>query len=366
MVPLSSRPRAAWLLGLALLALAGCSKEEEGVRHYLAPRVSSDAALAGLNKVRLLAAVVPHDKETFFFKLVGPTEAVSARKEQFETFLRSVRFTGKEDKPVEWQLAEGWKEEPGNQVRFATIRLGAKDEPLEITVNRFPGTGGDFLANVNRWRRLDLGRGPIDEQDLPKAVTDLKIDGKDVKLVDMTGPGGKGMQRPPMAGHPPIPSGKTAGTSPAARRPANFKYDKPAGWQEDNVRRSAFAPDLAFNVKDGNQEARVTVFRQAGDLLANVNRWRTGELKLPALSQAEVERLRQRIEVDGQPADFVDLVNADAPGHPRVLGVVLPRRDAIWTLTMRGPAELLEKQKPAFEAFVKSVRFAGGTGAADE
>ena len=50
-------------------------------------------------------------------------------------------------------------------------------------------------------RRLDLGRGPIDEQDLPRAVTDLKIDGTDVKLVDMTGPGGKGMQRPPMAGH---------------------------------------------------------------------------------------------------------------------------------------------------------------------
>lgn len=360
MVSLSSRLRAAWLLlGLALLPLAGCAREEEGVQHYTAPRVSSDAALAGLNKVRLLAAVVPHDKETFFFKLVGPAEAVAAHKDQFETFLRSVHFTGKEDKPVEWQLAEGWKEEPGNQVRFATIRLGTKDEPLDITVTRLPPS--DFLANVNRWRRLDLGRGPIDEQDLPKAVTDLKVDGKDVKLVDMTGPGGKGMQRPAMpSGHPPVPSGRRP--APAA---TNFKYDKPAGWQEDNTRRSAFAPDLAFNVKDGDQSARVTVFRQAGDLLANVNRWRTGDLQLPALIQAEVERLRQRIEVDGQPADFVDLVNADAPGHPRVLGVVAPRRDAIWTFTMKGPAELLEKQKPAFEAFVKSVRFAG-RGAADE
>ena len=146
------------------------------------------------------------------------------------------------------------------------------------------------------------------------------------------------------------------------------KYDKPADWQEDNTRRSAFAPDAAFTVRDGNQSARVTVFRQAGDLLANVNRWRTLDLKMPELSPAEVERLprRQRIEVDGQAADFVDLLNADAPNHPRVLGVVLPRRGTIWTFTMKGPAELLEKQKPAFEAFVKSVRFAGGTGAADE
>ena len=67
MLPLSSRPRAAWLLlGLALLAPAGCGKEDEGVRHYLAPRVSSDAALAGLNKVRLLAAVVPHESADDF------------------------------------------------------------------------------------------------------------------------------------------------------------------------------------------------------------------------------------------------------------------------------------------------------------
>jgi hypothetical protein len=357
MVPLSSRPRPAWLLlGLALLPLGGCAREEEGVRRYLAPRVNSDAALAGLNKVRLLAAVVPQEKETFFFKLVGPTEAVAARKDEFEKFLRSLRFTGKEDKPVEWQLPEGWKEEPGNEVRLATIRLGTKDEPLEVTVNRFPGTGGGFVANVNRWRRLDLGRGPVEEQDLPRAVTDLKIDGKDAKLVDMTGPGGKGMQRPPMAGHPPIPAARP----PAAR----LQYVKPAGWQEAEPR-GGITPEAAFTVSDGGRSARVTVFRQNGDLLANVNRWRSLDLKMPPLSRAEVDRLRQRSEVDGQPADFVDLLNADAPDHPRVLGVVLPRRDAVWTFTMKGPTELLEKQKPAFEAFVKSVRFAG-RGAADE
>ncbi len=358
MLSLSSRPRAAWLLlGLALLPLAGCSKEEEGVRHYLAPRVSSDAALAGFNKVRLLAAVVPHDKETFFFKLVGPTEAVAAHKDDFESFLRSVRFTGKEDKPVQWQLPEGWKEEPGNQVRFATIRLGTKEEPLEITVNRLPRS--DFLANVNRWRRLDLGRGPIDEQDLPRAVTDLKFDGTDVKLVDMTGPGGKGMQRPAMpSGHPPVP---------AARPPANrLQYEKPAGWQEADTRGAAFRPEAAFTASDGGQSGRVTVFALRGDLLSNVNRWRRQDLHQPDLDAAQLDRLRQRVEVDGQPADYVDLLNADAPGHPRVLGVVLQRRDGTWVFTMKGPAELLQKQKPAFEAFVKSVRFAGGTGAADE
>jgi hypothetical protein len=360
MLPLSSRPLAAGLLlGLALLPLAGCARDDEGVRHYVAPRVSSDADLAGFNKVRLLAAVVPHDKETFFFKLVGPIEAVAAHKEQFEKFLRSVHFTGNEDKPIQWQLPEGWKEEPGNQVRFATLRLGTKEQPLEVTVNRFPGTGGDFHANVNRWRRLDLGRGPIDEQDLPKRVSDLKVDGTDVKLVDMTGPGAKGMARPPMAAaHPPVAA--------PGRRQAALKYDKPAGWQEADTRRGAFVAEAAFTVRDGDQKGSITVFQLRGGLLDNVNRWRRQDLNLPELTPQQLEPLRKSIEVGGKSADYVDLLNVDAPGHPRVLGVVLQRRDGTWVFTMKGPAELLEKQKPAFEAFVKSVRFAGGTGAADE
>ena len=47
----------------------------------------------------------------------------------------------------------------------------------------------------------------------------------------------------------------------------------------------------------------------------------------------------------------------------RILGVVVLRRGQTWFFKMTGPADLVEKQKPAFEAFLKSVRFDGGNGA---
>ena len=47
----------------------------------------------------------------------------------------------------------------------------------------------------------------------------------------------------------------------------------------------------------------------------------------------------------------------------RILGVVVPRRGQTWFFKMTGPADLVDKQKPVFEAFLKSVRFDGGSGA---
>ena len=47
----------------------------------------------------------------------------------------------------------------------------------------------------------------------------------------------------------------------------------------------------------------------------------------------------------------------------RMLGVGLPHGGATWFFKMTGPADLVGKQKAAFEAFVKSVKFDGGKGA---
>ncbi len=49
-----------------------------------------------------------------------------------------------------------------------------------------------------------------------------------------------------------------------------------------------------------------------------------------------------------------------APGSgdaERILGVILHRDDTAWFFKMTGDADLVEKQKPAFIAFLKSVEF---------
>ena len=60
-----------------------------------------------------------------------------------------------------------------------------------------------------------------------------------------------------------------------------------------------------------------------------------------------------------QPADLYDLAGT-APGSgdaERILGTILHGDDAVWFFKMTGAAALVEEQKPAFIAFLKSVDF---------
>jgi hypothetical protein len=96
----------------------------------------------------------------------------------------------------------------------------------------------------------------------------------------------------------------------------------------------------------------------AGGDTANVNRWR-GQVGLPPLEEAEVQRLAEKVELSGQPADLYD-VNGTSPGSGdplRILAVVFHRDETAWFFKVTGEAALVEKQKPAFIAFLKSVQF---------
>ena len=46
----------------------------------------------------------------------------------------------------------------------------------------------------------------------------------------------------------------------------------------------------------------------------------------------------------------------------RTLGVVATQGPVTWFYKLSGPDPLVEGQRPAFEAFVRSIRFEGGPG----
>lgn len=66
----------------------------------------------------------------------------------------------------------------------ATDATGGK---ANITISSFPGEAGGALANVNRWRTLQLGLAPITAAELPTATSSLDVLGGKVMLVDMSG-----------------------------------------------------------------------------------------------------------------------------------------------------------------------------------
>jgi hypothetical protein len=338
---------------MGLLGL-GCQQDE--VRRYQAPKSEAPAAGATAEEgpVRLLAAVVPHGDRTWFFKLTGPPAVVADQKEAFDKFLDSVHFTGKAEPPVEWKAPAGWQQEPGNQVRYATFRIPAKDGDAELSVTSFEGQTGSLLANVNRWRG-QIGLAEMKEDELGKVTTDAKVDDGKATLVDLTGPGApKGNKKLP----PFMAANKGGGSRPAAP----LKYTTPPGWEEETP---ATPPRVAaFQAGEGKEPAEVTVIPFPGDvggLVANVNRWRT-QVGLPAAEDDEVRRDVRAIEVDGIPSQFVDMTGPGSAGHKRILGVIVPRGGRSWFFKMQGPADVVEGQQAAFEAFLKSVHFGGGPG----
>jgi hypothetical protein len=331
------------ILCAALLALAGC-QEQEQIRSYDVKKESFDAADSAAQ--RMLAVMVPREENVWFFKLMGAEQAVGEQVQTFDRFLTSVRFTDRERKPIQWTAPEGWRELPGGVGRHATLRREGKGPALEITITQLPPAARDARSNIDRWRG-QLGLGPIGDAELKKLVGNVKVDGVEGTRVDFTG-------------HPP---GKKHGkaASPLARRP--FRFTRPEDWEE----RPPDAPKgifraAVFRVREGEHSAEIAVVPLAGDgggALANVNRWRM-QIGLDPVERDRLDRDLRKVETADGPAPYVDLLGRGPTGPQRILGAWLAHGGRTWFITMKGPPELVAKQQAAFEAFVKSIRFADG------
>jgi len=112
--------------------------------------------------------------------------------------------------------------------------------------------------------------------------------------------------------------------------------------------------------KDGKQ-ADVSVIPLpglAGSDLDNVNRWR-GQVGLPAVSEAELAKLAQPVEIAGQTASLYEQAGADAGSGDKtnILAAITRRDGTAWFFKMTGESALVTEQKPAFIEFLRSVSF---------
>ena len=155
----------------------------------------------------------------------------------------------------------------------------------------------------------------------------------------------------------PAPPAQVAVPVQEATRPA-LTYTTPDGWQELPASGMRIA---AFAVTENDQQAQVTVITlrgQAGGTLANVNRWR-GQVNLPGIDQAQLAKEMQPIEIDGLSAHYVDLIGPEGEDDQRlrIVCAFVERSGTSWFIKMTGPADLVGRQKSAFEALVGSIRF---------
>ena len=133
----------------------------------------------------MLAAMVEDSGRAWFLKVVGPVDQVGQMAAEFESLVRSLQLA---DDPSEmkWTLPPGWKEGSGSAMRYATLRAGE----LEVSVTKLPWRDASWeeyvLSNVNRWRD-QVQLPPTTAEDLTDSTRRLKLNGRRVVIVDLTG-----------------------------------------------------------------------------------------------------------------------------------------------------------------------------------
>lgn len=174
--------------------------------------------------IRIVTAMMHRGEQSWFFKLQGDDELVTAQKQNFVTFLKSVKIeesaaaglpgghppigapalpdghppmaggnpAAKPAAPVvvreggpNWTVPVGWKEVTAGAMQVAKFSVpevsGAK---ADVMISVFPNSTGGTLANINRWRN-QIGLAPAGESDLGQIVKPLDAKMPDALVADL-------------------------------------------------------------------------------------------------------------------------------------------------------------------------------------
>lgn len=133
-------------------------------------------------------------------------------------------------------------------------------------------------------------------------------------------------------------------------------WTAPAHWTEGGERPMRKAT-YVITAEDGTTaELAVTAFPgDVGGNLANVNRWRQ-QLGVGPVSEAELGRLLQHMDVGDFHIDVAELTGPGSPPAKRVLGAIVPYQGSTWFFKLDGPDALVSREKATFLAFLKTLR----------
>ncbi len=181
----------------------------------------------------------------------------------------------------------------------------------------------------------------------------------------LAGCGQNKIQEYRVAKEPATPQAQPDGLPPShpemsgAAAPEALQYKVPPDWKEA-PRGSMRVASFHVTGQDGKL-ADISVIPlpgMAGSDLDNVNRWR-GQVGLAGVSEEELAKLAQPVEIAGQPAKLYEQAGTNPQNgeKTRILAAISRRGDMAWFFKMTGDDALVEQQKPAFIEFLKSVTF---------
>jgi hypothetical protein len=371
--------------GFAFALASGCDKEE-AVRAYSTPKES----------VTAVAATEPAAPAASS----GPTWTVPAGWKQLPAQqMRFAAFAVSSEHPdvvatvvplgaqagtlaanvVRWQGQIGMPATPENEIE----KLVTHADVNGLHVDKVDLTGPDAAPGADKPRQRILaavipatGRtwffklmGPADVVAAQKANFDAFVDS--VKFSAAPAEQTNSAPLSPSDARTPAPRvGAPAGdvdVTTAAAAPSRITYGAlPAGW---TAATSAAPPRVAsFKVEASGQQAELAVTKFPGTAIGtfadNINRWR-GQIGLAPV--ADASGYTPKVTTLGaEQWAIVDVAGEDKPNEPgsaqRILvGMATPGGAAareIWFFKLQGPSKLVADQRPAFEKFLETVKFA--------
>ena len=309
-----------------------------------------------------------------------------------------------------WKAPAQWRPKPGSSMRKGSYAIGAEGGPVaDLAITAFPGNVGGDLANVNRWR-AQMQLAPVAEGALAGLLVPMEVNGLKIQTVDIAGGPTDSPQRmlgaivpfngatwffklvgpdalvaaekpaylallqtvqintagpapstpadvtpvPPAPVMPP--AADMTNTAVRTAEGVGLSWTAPAQWQGQTATGMRKA---TFQVTGGDgtvAELAVTAFPgDVGGELANVNRWR-GQLQLPPLAAADLPATVTRLSPPGLQVAVVEFTGGPAAAPQRLLGAIVPVGDATWFFKFTGPPPLIEREKPAFLAFLQTLK----------
>ena len=145
----------------------------------------------------ILAAIIPVDSETWFFKLDSPTIALDTARPGFMDLLKSIEIGSSAHAAapgIDLRPPAGWVKQKPTPPRFATYRIpssgpdgvdGVDGVDGDVSIVPLPGKGGSNLQNVNLWR-AQLRLPPLKKDDDPALGETSQNPNGSITLVHMT------------------------------------------------------------------------------------------------------------------------------------------------------------------------------------
>jgi hypothetical protein len=288
-----------------------------------------------------------------------------------------------------------WEPQPLSEMRQASFLVkGDNGAVADISLVRLGPAAGNVLDNVNRWLE-QLGQTPITAEKLAEITQRLTTSIGEVTIVDLEGlpkdadPAKDGRivaaiapsststlffkmrgdadlaeaqkadfikwvaavctaqaeTKPPSTATMPIPPQDSAAPQ--------IKWKTPEGWTEVPPSSMRYASFSVSGKDDAKIDISIVTFPgQGGSNVDNVNRWR-GQIGLAPLDDKEISTMIAPMNAGSANFSTIDMAGGDS----RVIAAWTRRTGRSWFFKMSGPSPLIEREKPKFFDFLRSIQF---------